>query len=88
MPITAKSWQWKQTKTTCISSSDTTRWISVCNIVKTLKQETTHHLWQRFGPFLAKHHWKKRIFWSNGYFACSIGEVSSAIIQKYIENQG
>lgn len=61
---------------------------SVCNIVKTLKQETTHHLWQRFGPFLSKHYWKKRIFWSDGYFACSIGEVSSAIIQKYIENQG
>ena len=61
---------------------------SVCNIVKTVKQETTHHLWQRFGPFLAKHYWKKRIFWSDGYFACSIGEVSSAIIQKYIENQG
>ena len=33
---------------------------SVCNIVKTLKQETTHHLWQRFGPFLAKHYWKKK----------------------------
>ena len=61
---------------------------SVCNIVKTVKQETTHHLWQRFGPFLAKHYWKTRIFWSDGYFACSIGEVSSAIIQKYIENQG
>ena len=61
---------------------------SVCNIVKTVKQETTHHLWQRFGPFLAKHYWKKRIFWSDGYFACSIGEVSSAIVQKYIENQG
>ncbi|MBP0058425.1 transposase, partial [Anaerobutyricum soehngenii] len=26
--------------------------------------------------------------WSDGYFACSIGEVSSATIQKYIENQG
>lgn len=25
---------------------------------------------------------------SDGYFACSIGEVSSATIQKYIENQG
>ena len=61
---------------------------SVCNIVKTVKQETTHRLWQRFGPFLAKHYWKKRIFWSDGYFACSIGEVSSAIIQKYLENQG
>ena len=27
-------------------------------------------------------------FWSDGYFACSIGEVSSATIQKYIESQG
>ena len=26
--------------------------------------------------------------WSDGYFACSIGEVSSATIQKYIESQG
>ena len=61
---------------------------SVCNIVKTLKQETTHHFWQRLGFFLSNHYWKTRIFWSDGYFDCSIGEVSSAIIQKYIENQG
>ncbi|WP_440252632.1 transposase, partial [Catenibacterium faecis] len=27
-------------------------------------------------------------FWSDGYFACSIGEVSSATMQKYIESQG
>nr|WP_314097552.1 transposase [uncultured Lachnoanaerobaculum sp.] len=26
--------------------------------------------------------------WSDGYFACSIGEVSSSTIQKYIESQG
>ncbi|MCB5428936.1 transposase [Catenibacterium mitsuokai] len=26
--------------------------------------------------------------WSDGYFACSIGEVPSATIQKYIESQG
>ncbi|MFR6365264.1 transposase [Gallintestinimicrobium sp.] len=31
---------------------------------------------------------RKKIFWSDGYFACSIGEVSSTTIQKYIENQG
>ena len=30
----------------------------------------------------------KKIFWSDGYCACSIGEVSSATIQKYIESQG
>ena len=60
----------------------------VCDIVKVIKQETTCYLWQKYGSFLAKQYWKKKIFWSDGYFACSIGEVSSATIQKYIENQG
>lgn len=31
---------------------------------------------------------KKKIFWSDGYFACSIGEASTATIQRYIETQG
>ena len=60
----------------------------VCDIVKIVKQETTYYLWQKYGSFLSKQYWKKRIFWSNGYLACSIGEVSSATIQKYIESQG
>lgn len=60
----------------------------VCDIVKIVKQETTYCLWQKYGSFLSKQYWKKRIFWSDGYFACSIGEVSSATIQKYIESQG
>ena len=45
-------------------------------------------LWHKYGSFLSKQYWKKKIFWSDGYFACSIGEVSSTTIQKYIENQG
>ena len=61
---------------------------SVCDIVKIVKQETTYYLWQKYGSFLSKQYLKKRIFWSDGYFACSIGEVSSATIQKYIESQG
>ena len=60
----------------------------VCDIVKIVKQETTYYLWQKYGSFLSKQYWKKRIFWSDGYFACSIGEVSSATIQKYIESRG
>ncbi|MDO4337740.1 MAG: transposase [Eubacteriales bacterium] len=32
-------------------------------------------------------YWKKKIFWSDGYFACSIGKVSPATIQIYIESQ-
>ncbi|MEE1411753.1 MAG: transposase [Bulleidia sp.] len=31
---------------------------------------------------------RKKAFWSDRCFACSIGEVSSATIQKYIESQG
>lgn len=60
----------------------------VCDIVKVVKQETTYYLWQKYGSFLSKQYWKKRIFWSDRYFACSIGEVSSATIQKHIESQG
>lgn len=67
-------------------SYDTTD--KVCDIVKTLKQETTYYLWQKYPHFLSRQYWKKKIFWSDGYFACSIGEVSSATIQKYIESQG
>ena len=60
----------------------------VCDIVKIVKQETTYYLWHKYGSLLSKQYWKKKIFWSDGYFACSIGEVSSATIKKYIESQG
>ena len=60
----------------------------VCDIVKIVKQETTYHLWQKYSSVLSRQYWKEKTFWSDGYFACSIGEVSSATIQKYIESQG
>lgn len=59
----------------------------VVNIVKIVKQKTTYLLWQKC-RYLSKCYWKKKIFWSDGYFACSIGEVSTATIQRYIETQG
>ena len=60
----------------------------VCDIVKIAKQETTYYLWQKHSSVLSKQYWKENTFWSDGYFACSIGEASSATIQKYIESQG
>ena len=60
----------------------------VCDIVKIVKQETTYHLWQKYSSVLSKQYWKEKTFWSDGYFACSIGEVSSATIQKHIKSQG
>ena len=59
----------------------------VCDIVKIVKQETTYYLWQKYGSFLSKQYWKKRILWSVGYFACSIGEVSAAIIKSILRGR-
>ena len=60
----------------------------VCDIVKIIKQETTYYLWHKYSSVLSEQYWKEKSFWSDGYSACSIGEVSSATIQKYIESQG
>ena len=65
---------------------DTTQ--TVAGIVKCIKQESTYYLWQKYAVLLSQHYWKKRIFWSDGYFACSVGETSSSTIQHYIESQG
>ena len=37
---------------------------------------------------LEKHFWNERTLWGDGYFACSIGNVSKEIIEKYIQSQG
>lgn len=60
----------------------------ICDIISIIKQRTTHWLWVRYKDVLSKQYWKKHIFWSDGYFACSIGEVSSTTIEQYIAEQG
>lgn len=65
---------------------DTTACVS--DILKQIKQGTTYQLWRKYSAELSRQYWKKKVFWSDGYFACSIGEVSSETIQKYIESQG
>ena len=62
--------------------------ISISSIVRKLKQESTTTLWKYFPVYLSKHFWNEHTFWSDGYFACSIGEASPETIRRYIENQG
>jgi putative transposase len=31
--------------------------------------------------------WKEQPFWSDGYFVCSIGNVSREIVEKVIQTQ-
>lgn len=44
-------------------------------------------MWEKYELYLVKDCWKKKQLWSDGYFACSIGQVSQAIIEKYIRNK-
>lgn len=62
--------------------------ISVSDIVRQLKQYSTYQMWNYHKEYLSNQNWKNKILWSDGYFACSIGQVSQEIIKKYIQNQG
>ena len=62
--------------------------INLSNYVRVLKQYTTYHLWKKYYDYLRDYFWHEKTFWSDGYFIASIGEVSSATLQQYIENQG
>jgi putative transposase len=62
--------------------------VSVTQIVRCLKQESTKLLWGSFSPYLSKCFWREHTFWSDGYFASSVGDVSAETVRKYIESQG
>jgi len=61
---------------------------SVLQIVRLLKQISTYRVWQIYDEPLQKQYWRERTFWSDGYFACSIGQVSEDVIREYIQTQG
>ena len=61
---------------------------SISNIVRILKQQSTYWMWERYEGDLRKLYWYQNILWSKGYFYCSIGDVSSEIIERYVANQG
>lgn len=62
--------------------------INLSIFVKTIKSYTTYHIWNKYDSYLKKHYWKERTFWTDGYFICSIGNISEETLKKYIENQG
>ncbi|HHU55932.1 MAG TPA: IS200/IS605 family transposase [Acholeplasmataceae bacterium] len=63
---------------------------SVLEIVRLFKQISTYRIWRQNNNsrYLKKYFWKENAFWGDGYFACSIGQVSKETIEKYIQNQG
>lgn len=63
---------------------------SVLEIVRLLKQISAYRIWRKANnsTYLQKYLWKENTFWSDGYFACSVGQVSKSVIEQYIRTQG
>ena len=62
--------------------------VRLSDLVRTLKSYTTYHIWQKYPNYLTKCFWKEKTFWTDGYFVCSVGNVSEKTLKQYIENQG
>ena len=50
--------------------------MSISYIASQLKQRSTHSMWLYHQELLKHNYWKNQILWSDGYFACIIGQVS------------
>jgi putative transposase len=62
--------------------------LSIAQIVRGLKQNSTRQIWLLHSASLRKEYWYQNILWSDGYFVCSIGEASPNTIREYILSQG
>lgn len=62
--------------------------INLSNLVRAMKSYTTYHIWPTHRKYLSKHFWKENVFWTDGHFICSIGNISEKQLRTYIENQG
>ena len=56
--------------------------MSISKIVNLMKSYTTYHIWKRYPDYLRKHFWKEHTFWTDGYFVCSVGNVSEEMLRK------
>lgn len=50
--------------------------------------ESTINTWKKHEMILKSYYWKENTLWSDGYFCCTIGNVSETTIMKYIQEQG
>ena len=62
--------------------------INLSDFVRTMKSYITYHIWKKYSAYLHKCFWKEKTFFTDGYFICSVGNVSEKTLKEYIENQG
>lgn len=58
---------------------------SVASVAQALKQLSTRYLYESHNSHLKKFYWgKKRVLWSGGYFASTVGAASEKVVRAYI----
>jgi putative transposase len=64
--------------------------ISISQICRKIKSETTNWAWTHHRNICNKYFWKqnKKMLWTDGYFVCTVGDASRDKINEYIANQG
>lgn len=62
--------------------------ISISQIVRKLKSESTVFIWKKYSTYLKLKYWKSKQFWTPAYFVCSVGNANEDTIKNYINNQG
>ena len=60
--------------------------VSPSRIMQAVKGKSSHHLVREFRS-LQREFWGRHL-WARGYFACTTGNVTDAVIKQYIEMQG
>lgn len=61
---------------------------SISNIARMIKSYTAYYAWMKYRDYLRLYYKRDRTLWSDGYFVCSMGNVSERILAEYIRNQG
>src|SRR5947199_7199962 len=60
--------------------------VTISRLVQRLKGKTASKMLHEFGA-LKKQFWGRHL-WARGYFCCSSGNVTDAVVAEYIANQG
>jgi putative transposase len=60
--------------------------VTISRLVQRLKGKTAYRMLQEFAP-LRREFWGRHL-WARGYFCCSSGNVTDAVVAEYIANQG
>ena len=62
---------------------------ALSSTIARVKSITSYELWNTEGDHLRNHYWSgKRKLWSGGYYAATVGDISSEQVDKYLKKQG